>query len=149
MEVCMKIVGINFLSLIIIFFFFGCSQNSFSVSSKTQKHILFSPEIQKQIAEELGGKEPAILIIGKNGKTIALTMDGEEFEECISPEDAKKYDSINDNTPKICQGLQSGAKEMRESFQKLIIRNYKINPYCKIVEDVTGVRKEICKPYEW
>lgn len=138
-----------FLSLMIIFLLFGCSSNFFSAPPKTQKPVSFSPEIQKQITEKLEGKESVILFIGKNGKTLALTMDGEAFEECISPEDAENYNPEDGKIPNICKGLQPGAREIRGSLQKLIIRNYEINPYCKIVEDVTGVREEKCKPYPW
>jgi len=112
--------------------------------------VSFSRSMQTKI-ESLDSKLPAVFVLGNDGRIAASTMDGTTFEECVeTQEQAEAAYKKSGKKMNVCRGLQEGAIQIgEEQIVTFKITTYKVNPYCKIVEDVTGTRQEVCKPFPW
>ncbi len=133
----------GFAGILIMFGMSGCCKVYWP------EKIVFTPEVKMQIDKEidrLNLKNPAILVVGQEGKTFAVTQDGETYKPCRPPQeqyDKKTRTPYNKKLP-VCRGMEDIQRVL--DTNPLTIMDTKKNPYCRIVRDPYGGYQERCYP---
>jgi hypothetical protein len=99
----------------------------------TPKKVIFTSELDLAIKEKItehGFESPIVLLVGDNGKTIAMDLDGNTFKPCRAP----KPEEIEVDDPKQVKGdsRQSYANEPEKEVSSEL-------PICRGMKDITGI----------
>jgi hypothetical protein len=122
------------------------------------KKVVFTPEldlaIQDKIAEH-GLESPMVLLIGVDGRTVAMDEDGKTFMPCRAPrleeiqsddvkqaQKGRKQSRENQSDLPICEGM----KEIKGIFpvESITIMTVKKNPIYRMVRNGSGGLEEQC-----
>lgn len=155
-----KVIVVWFLTVLFLVGLNGCCAQIWP------KKVVFTPEldlaIQDMVAEH-GLKSPMVLLIGDDGRTFAMGVDGKTFTPCRAPtpdeiqsddankvekgrrqsrENKKESETMSDLS--ICEGM----KDIKGIFpvENITIMTVKKNPIFRWVRTGSGGLEEQCIP---